>query len=1137
MSSYILRGIYHPIFSFEEGTFQALPDLVVGSMKEVIGNAFSMVQNDNDALSPDAGDYIVVKEIPQNGRESAIPSLAQSTTCVFRVSSAAASKTTSPTPRFSYSFTELISFTPIIGGATTPLQAYQNLRQLWRSETAFRPMSVQVTYFSPSLLTPGGGGGTGVERLAELLDVDILAPSDGNMLVWNQATQRWKNNAIGLVSDSLFGWVEGAPPIGSERPLTYKKIGAGPYEYTFGPSSTALGVDKFVDLTDVQVAATPIPGAVTMFSSSLNKFVQSPAITHDAAGDDKIALETAGAIGILSTGGNVGIQATGGELAVAGAGDTSLTSGSGNVNITSLTNTIALTSAVATTVTATAAVAIESLSGTVDVTARTQLQLVSGDEGISLSAPTADKVISLSAPSGTVFLDAKVVENSNELQTVSIAATQNATFRAMGTTTLGEESNGSVTNIRGDEINVVMPQSGLALIPQSNGASVVEISTDNKTAAQYALDVTGIPEAVPNVAYVSSAITSAISGNDATDIKVGGQAPASTLAFGTTNTQDISITKNSNAVFGTSSGPDKTYVRNQTGGSIDVVADSSVVVTAAGGNVTVSADAGISLSCPGDQITIQGFNTLFSNSANTATLSVFDSGELKSLVPAYEALVTTDNTIPNKKYVDGQIGKFTFSPSIEPETISTQSQALGKQGAISLARYWRIDTTYTLNLFIAGRKNLGANNWACAYRNMATGELMFIRAFKASGLGTVTMSTVGEITATGDGTLCEFSLWYDNALTLPVVNRGSSSVNSVSDTLDTVLNAKYIVPSGGFRINTRDVLSFAQTNVVGTGLSQLVSPTVGFEDPTLLSIRTAGNSADLRAMLRFSGGANATRFSVSAGTTVVFDDTSDYYPEYYILKSTITNNTFTPSQVNYNMTALTNVNFVNASTTASFVVPITQFTQANVDDRLIIVKILTPATTRSYRFDGNMSNTITTALTPFTYTLGIGAGQVRPAPYLLPKIFASMVGNTTPSGGTNDVINWLQGPLAISYASAFTLTTNNTITYSSLFPDYNPQTFEVTYAGLCTTPSNDRTIQISLYKNPTTIINPPIGELVTTSTLQVVARTNDSPSFSSGSFTVSLTSGNTLRFYTTNLENNDAPTVVDFKISIKPVID
>lgn len=406
---------------------------------------------------------------------------------------------------------------------------------------------------------------TGSSELALLTDVSLQQPlTNGEVLTWNSTENKWKNENPG-----------------AQVPTSY------------------------VSLSDVAIAPTPIAGAVTLYDAPSAKWVQSAAIKHNATGDDKLALETTGDVAILG-GGAVGIQSTGGEIAIASSGDASLTSALGNTNITSLTNSVQITSAIDTIVTSSGGVTVQA----------------SNDISISTSGTGKTATFGANGIQGSVIIDAEEIIASNLAKTINMTGSGVCTFRGYGSTEIGIEDGGSVTNLRGDEINIVMPQTGCSFIPQGPfSESVVEVDTDNISAVDYATRISTKPNALATVEYV----TSQISGNDATDLKIGGNAPASTLIFGTTNAQELQMIKNGIPVMETSAG-----------GAVSLVAPSTVTLN--GQNVVIRSSV----------------LTQFENSTATPTVGIYDNGEVKSLLGGYTALVTAggENVLTNKEYVN-----------------------------------------------------------------------------------------------------------------------------------------------------------------------------------------------------------------------------------------------------------------------------------------------------------------------------------------------------------------------------------------------------------------------------------------------------------------------------------------------------
>lgn len=141
-------------------------------------------------------------------------------------------------------------------------------------------------------------------------------------------------------------------------------------------------------------------------------------------------------------------------------------------------------------------------------------------------------------------------------------------------------------------------------------------------------------------------------------------------------------------------------------------------------------------------------------------------------------------------------------------------------------------------------------------------------------------------------------------------------------------------------------------------------------------------------------------------------------------------------------------------------------------------------------------------------------------------------GNVTSSGGTKNQVNWIQGTYSTTGISLFSLIANNGIQYDGT----RTLLHEITYTYTADVASNDRTVKFYAYKNPSAITNPAIGGLIAGSTTTSILRTsiNDTDSVSS-TFAVSLSFGDVIRFYVSNVENNDVIDVIDASIKIKNV--
>jgi hypothetical protein len=149
--------------------------------------------------------------------------------------------------------------------------------------------------------------------------------------------------------------------------------------------------------------------------------------------------------------------------------------------------------------------------------------------------------------------------------------------------------------------------------------------------------------------------------------------------------------------------------------------------------------------------------------------------------------------------------------------------------------------------------------------------------------------------------------------------------------------------------------------------------------------------------------------------------------------------------------------------------------------------------------------------------------------------------NAVSSGGTLNTFNWMQGTFipCTANTSDFTLAANNTITYTGTAT----KIFDCIFSCTNIVTSNDRTVNIVAIKNPATIPVPllvvppalPSGYIAGSRVVEIIRTNIQDTTTVSGLFSVSLATNETLRIYVANMENNDAVTVVDFRLSIKQV--
>jgi hypothetical protein len=209
--NYLVSGQYHPFFSLNPARFDSVLANVVGDKEAFVPNPTSCVNNNADPLMPETNNcYIQVKEIPQTSKPSTLPGLTQPISIIIRVDTnpANAERTTTPTPYFSYPILEYVFTAPMINGALTPEQGYNELRDLWNTNS--RRDSVQeITIMNADLV---GGGGDASSKVSKTGD------SGSNLLVGTLT-----DNALTFIQNStpfITAAIDGTLDINSESSLT-----------------------------------------------------------------------------------------------------------------------------------------------------------------------------------------------------------------------------------------------------------------------------------------------------------------------------------------------------------------------------------------------------------------------------------------------------------------------------------------------------------------------------------------------------------------------------------------------------------------------------------------------------------------------------------------------------------------------------------------------------------------------------------------------------------------------------------------------------------------------------------------------------------------------------------------------------
>ena len=385
------------------------------------------------------------------------------------------------------------------------------------------------------------------------------------------------------------------------------------------------GVDRYVDLTDVSVPA-PVDGAITHYNAGTAKFEQVVEVKVDPTTRD-ITSNTSGAVSIV------------------GAGDVGVSSSVGNVNVDG--NEINLT-------------------GSDNLTAE--------GSGAVLRGNTLP--VYVQALNDGVIVEGQNVLVRGNVDDVTLNGKAFSSVQVDGVNKFNADS--ITTRVEGDYVDIDTNNSVAGVIslrPSADPLSRVAISTTNKSAAQYALDITGNDSYVPNVKYVDDAVA----GVDlSTKVTKGGDVGAP-LEIGTNDLQPLQLRTNATpAVTIETSGKVSSNILNYetlvtTG---DVFTNKQYVDDAVAGvdlstKVTKGGDVGTLIIGTNDPQPLQ----LRTNATPAVTLE--PTGKMRSNILNYETLVTAGDVFTNKQYVDdavsGAVGATTL-PALADVTITAPTE-------------------------------------------------------------------------------------------------------------------------------------------------------------------------------------------------------------------------------------------------------------------------------------------------------------------------------------------------------------------------------------------------------------------------------------------------------------------------------
>lgn len=176
--------------------------------------------------------------------------------------------------------------------------------------------------------------------------------------------------------------------------------------------------------------------------------------------------------------------------------------------------------------------------------------------------------------------------------------------------------------------------------------------------------------------------------------------------------------------------------------------------------------------------------------------------------------------------------------------------------------------------------------------------------------------------------------------------------------------------------------------------------------------------------------------------------------------------------------------------------------------------------------------TITAPATGQLLEYSAGEWRNRPDPS---KICSYFNDNAVPTAGVQNQVNWVTGTFVTPMAGInFTIGANNSFTYNGTASIGVHCSFMVT----AKTTGNKLQCIFTAYKNPTALINPNIAGLISGSRCYVFTQNAiiDDTFSTSGQFCAMLNTGDIIRFYATNIDNDDAIIAVDMRVMIQELL-
>jgi hypothetical protein len=434
-------------------------------------------------------------------------------------------------------------------------------------------------------------------------------------------------------------------------------------------------------------------------------------------------------------------------------------------------------------------VEIEALAGPVSINA---------DGGITINENSAGNAISISAnkgidlTAGTVIInDATFISqfkaNASGADVQAPVVVVNGVDQARLQSDDNVEVNAPIVVVKGNTVD-----SEIILQPSSAAASYVQIGQVNKSATQYAVDIVGADEAVPNVKYVDDAVAGV---DVSTKVTKGGDTD-NPLVFGSTigDTQitsegSVTIISNTGAVnVGATAG----IILSNGTGTLQVSSANDVVINSGDSTTIESGSQPLTLGSTNDEVIINAPNGGISASAS-GLVQVESTNTTTFVRGADVRLETNANGVITSGQTGDQPVLSIFTDNTAPNIFARADYTV--PNSVSLTTRQFVDDADALKVTRGGDSGIGA-------LIVGTNDLQPVQ-LRANATPAITIETTGQIKVeapnyetlvTGDKVLTN-KKYVDDAITA-----GAPALNGITDVTVTGTNEYTFLksnPSGG----------------------------------------------------------------------------------------------------------------------------------------------------------------------------------------------------------------------------------------------------------------------------------------------------------------------------------------------------